>query len=62
MHSVSVVALPPCQNNIYFTLKLNSDVQDFTDSIVQELLQMRLNFPKTMVLRGLYNSLSACKK
>ena len=49
MHSVSVVALPPCQNNIYFTLKLNSDVQDFTDSIVQELLQMRLNFPKTIV-------------
>ena len=49
MHSVSVVALPPCQNNIYFTLKLNLDIKDYTDGIVQEFSQMRLNFPKTIV-------------
>ena len=49
MHNVYLVAMPPCQNNIFFALKLDLDIQDFTDIIVQEFLQMRLEIPKTIV-------------
>ena len=49
MHNVYLVAMPPRQNNILFALKLDLDIQDFTDIIVQEFLQMRLEIPKTIV-------------
>ena len=44
MHNITVVAMPPCQDNIYYKIKSGSDIQDFTDEIVKEFLQRRMNF------------------
>ena len=47
MHDVTVVAMPPCRDNIYYEIKSDLDIQCFTD--VKEFLQRHMNFPKTIV-------------
>lgn len=49
MHNITVVAMPPCRDNICYILKSGFNIQDFTDEIVKEFLQRRINFPKTIV-------------
>ena len=49
MHDVTVVAMPPCRDNICYEIKSDLDIQCFTDEIVKEFLQRRINFPKTIV-------------
>ena len=49
MLNPTIVAMPPKRDNIYYEINAASDIQDFTDEIVTEFLQMRVNFPKTIV-------------
>ena len=49
MHEVSIVAMPPCRDNIYYELKSGSNIQGFTDEIVREFCEKRVRFPKTII-------------
>ena len=51
VHNVSVVVVPPSQDNIMYKVmpKTNSNINAFTDEIVEEISSVRLNYPKTTV-------------
>ena len=38
MLNVTIVAMPPSHDNIYYEINTASDIQDFTDKIVTEFL------------------------
>ena len=56
MHNVSVVAVPPSRDNIMYKVmsKANSNINTFTDEIVEEISSTGLNYPKTIVYARTY--------
>ena len=55
MDKPTLIALPPCRDNIKYQVHSKIDVDDFTTSLCKEFASKRTSFPKTVIYVRLYS-------
>jgi len=55
MDKPTLIALPPCRDNIKYQVHSKIDADDFTTSLCREFASKRTSFPKTVIYVRLYS-------